>query len=177
MPRAAISSWQHLPFALQLFQRKKPEHFTCFFFTDVIIYFNVVLLLFSKCFMMSLKLQNSEQRCCLCARCMYMMQTTTTNFKAFRWYFQKTTNDRSLFFFCYEASEPTFVTVWSNTLRVSWIKLRVSQKIITISFENKIKNNSENSKCSWDEISQSNSTLTFSNWKMVDFACPILSQK
>ena len=66
------------------FQRKKPEHFTCFFFIDVIIYFNVVLVLFSNRFMMNLKLQNAEQRRCLCARCMYMMQTTTTNFKAFR---------------------------------------------------------------------------------------------
>ena len=30
------------------FQRKRPEHFTCFLFLDVIIYFNVVLLLFSN---------------------------------------------------------------------------------------------------------------------------------
>ena len=57
--------------------------FTCFFFIDVIIYFNVVLVLFSNCFMMNLKLQNAEQRRCLCARCMYMIKTTTTNFKAF----------------------------------------------------------------------------------------------
>ena len=109
------------------FFKGKSQNILRFFFSEVIIYFNVVLVLFSNCFMMNLKLQNAEQRRCLCARCMYMMQTTTTNFKAFRWYFQKTTKDWSLFF-CSEASEPTLVTVWSNALRVSWFKLWVSQK-------------------------------------------------
>ena len=80
------------------FFKGKSQDILRFFFSEVIIYFNVVLVLFSNCFMMNLKLQNAEQRRCLCACCMYMMQTTTTNFKAFRWYFQKTTNDWSLFF-------------------------------------------------------------------------------
>ena len=66
------------------FSKEKARTFYVFHFIDVTIYFNFVLVLFSNCFMMNLKLQNAEQRRCLCARCMYMMQTTTTNFKAFR---------------------------------------------------------------------------------------------
>ena len=65
-----------------VFKGKSQNILRVSFFIDVIIYFNVVLVLFLNCFMMNLKLQNAEQR--RCARCMYMMQTTTTNFKAFR---------------------------------------------------------------------------------------------
>ena len=43
MPRSAISPWERLSFKWQLFQRKRPEHFTCFLFIDVIIYIYVVL--------------------------------------------------------------------------------------------------------------------------------------
>ena len=65
LPGAAISPWEHIiPFALHLLQRRRPEHFTCFLFIDV-IFFNVGLLLLSNCFIiciMNLKLQNAEQR-------------------------------------------------------------------------------------------------------------------
>ena len=66
IPGEAISPWQRLPFALQLFQRKRPEHFTSFFFVDIIIYFNVGFLLLSNCFIINLKLHNAAQRCCPC---------------------------------------------------------------------------------------------------------------
>ena len=75
MPGAAITPWERVPSTLQLFQRKRLEHFTCFFLTYVIIYLkrcvpnfphNYKLLLFSKCFMMNLKLQNAAQRAYLC---------------------------------------------------------------------------------------------------------------
>ena len=63
--RAAISPWEHIiPFALQLLQRRRPEHFTCFLVIDI-IFFNVGLLLLANRFIiciMNLKLQNAAQR-------------------------------------------------------------------------------------------------------------------
>ena len=40
-----------------------------------------------------------------CTRCNQQQKF----FKTFSWYFQKTTNDRTLTFYCYEASEPTLI--------------------------------------------------------------------
>ena len=74
IPRAAINSWECLLFALQLFQRKRPEQSPCLLFIDVIIYFNFVMSLLSNCVMMNLKLQNAcyhwvYQFCLLLRRC------------------------------------------------------------------------------------------------------------
>ena len=75
MRGAAISPWERLPFTLQLSQWIRPEHFTWFLFTDVIIYLNCwvpnfplnyKLLPFSNCFVMNLKLQNAAQGAYLC---------------------------------------------------------------------------------------------------------------
>ena len=58
MPGAAISPWEHAPFTLQLFRRKRPEHFTCFLFIDVIICLNCCVLI-----------REFEQFCSLLLRC------------------------------------------------------------------------------------------------------------
>ena len=74
IPRAAINSWECRLFALQLFQRKRPEQSECLLFIDIIIYFNFVMSLLSNCFMMNLKLRNAchhwvYQFCLLLRQC------------------------------------------------------------------------------------------------------------
>ena len=62
-PGTAISPRECILFALQFFQRKRPENFTCLRLFDVITYFNVV---FQNSLMRNSKLENAAQRAYLC---------------------------------------------------------------------------------------------------------------
>jgi len=57
---AANSTWEHLPFALQLFQKKRTEHFASLFSLMLLFIFMLC------CFKMNLKLQNAAHRLCFC---------------------------------------------------------------------------------------------------------------
>ena len=73
---AANSPWEHLPFALQLFQRKRTEHFTSLFSLMLLFIFLLC------CFIMNLKLQNAAHRRCWVYLCLCNRSKTSARFSS-----------------------------------------------------------------------------------------------